>query len=255
VNRLPDFLILGARRAGTTSLYDYLTQHPKLVSAKRKEVHYFDWEYTRGINWYRSRFPWSLRFRKSVLTGEATTYYLFHPGAPDRALETVPDAKLIALLRNPIDRAFSHYQSCVRRKWEMLSFEDAIEAEPGRIQGFDEKLRSDPGYLNWEHNRFSYIARGIYVDQLAEWRKRFDWDRFLILKSEDLYADPSGITNQTLRFLGLDEIELRTYPHRNRTTYSLKMAPETREFLKEYYRPHNERLYEMLGRDMGWDAR
>jgi hypothetical protein len=250
--RLPSFLIIGARRAGTTSLYDYLTHHPHIAAAKKKELHFFDREYPRGIGWYRSQFPWWLRVRKAVRTGEATPYYLFHPAVPDRVKATLPDAKFIVLLRNPVDRAFSHYQGVARRGWETLSFEDAIAAEPNRLAGEAEKL-AHPNYMSFAHTNLSYVSRGMYADQLIEWTARFGWDRFLIIRSEDMYADPAKIHTQTLEFLELDPIALRTYAHRNVGRWKEQIRPETRRRLQEFYRPHNQRLYELIGRDMGWE--
>src|SRR5688572_4751100 len=106
--RLPSFLIIGVQRGGTTSLYDYLVQHPRIAPAKRKEVHYFDIRYPNGPAWYRKQFSWWLNVRRNVMTGEASPYYIFHPAVPDRVRETVPDAKLIVLLREPVARALSH---------------------------------------------------------------------------------------------------------------------------------------------------
>ena len=251
--RLPDFLIIGARRAGTTSLYDYITQHPSVTAAKRKEVHFFDREYPRGIRWYKAQFPWWLHLRKTVRTGEATPYYLFHPAVPDRVLETLPDARFLVLLRDPVKRAFSHYQGVVRRGWETLSFEDAIAAEPERLAGEVEKL-ADPAYTSFAHTNFSYIARGIYADQIEAWTARFSRERFLIVRSEDMYDDPAKIHAQALEFLGLEAVPLAAYPRRNVGHWSDEMRPETRRRLRDFYRPHNQRLYELIGRDMGWET-
>lgn len=250
--RLPSFLIIGARRAGTTSLYDYLTQHPRVARAKRKELHFFDREYHRGIGWYRSQFPWWLRFRRNVITGEATPYYLFHPEVPARVRATLPDARFIVLLRNPVDRAFSHYQTARRREYETLSFEDAIDAEPGRLEGEAEKLK-DPKQESFAHSNLSYVSRGIYADQLAAWRSCFGPERFLIVKSEEMYAEPAETVRQTFGFLGLEPFELNSYPHHNNSRHGQHMDERTRARLIDLYRPHNERLYALIDRDLGWD--
>ncbi len=251
--RLPAFLIIGVQRGGTTSLYDYLIQHPRIASAKKKEVHYFDLKYAQGLDWYRSQFPWWLNIRRNVITGEASPYYIFHPAVPDRVRETLPDVKLIVLLRNPVERALSHYHLVRRREREPLSFEDAIRDESSRLAGEAESLH-DPNYSSFTYQHQSYVSRGIYVDQLIEWKARFPWERFLILKSEDLFAEPPATLRRTLEFLELDPIDLREYPHRNQATYDKTMDPETRRALEDYYRPHNRRLFELLGTDLGWPA-
>src|SRR5437763_1646364 len=116
VRLLPDFIILGAQRAGTTSLYEYIVDHPQVGAASKKEVHFFDRHYTEGVNWYRAHFPPAVRRQrfenrtgKRFLTGEASPYYLAHPMVPERIAAVAPDARFLILLRNPIDRALSHY--------------------------------------------------------------------------------------------------------------------------------------------------
>ena len=118
---LPDFLLLGAQKAGSTSLYVHLMQHPQIIGVARKELHFFDYKSALGSWWYRTNFPTkaemaqrSAALGKPVLTGEASPYYLFHPHAARRIARLLPDVKLIALLRNPVDRAFSHYHHEVR---------------------------------------------------------------------------------------------------------------------------------------------
>jgi hypothetical protein len=249
---LPAFLILGVQRGGTTSLYDYLTNHPRIVRAKRKEVHFFDLFYERGIDWYRSQFPWTLRLRRGAITGDASPYYLFHPAVPQRVAEHLPDVKLIVLLRDPVDRAFSHYQLARRRGWESLSFAEAIRAEPERLAGEAEKL-FDPAYVSFNHQNLSYVARGVYIDQILAWTKHFPVERFLFMQSEDLYRDPRATFHRTLDFLGMPAIELLTYAHRNLGGYEEAIEPEVRSQLQAFYRPHNERLYDFLGVDLGWD--
>ena len=145
---LPDFVILGAQKAGTTSLYAYLCAHPDVRAAARKEVHYFDLNYARGATWYRSMFPLAAglarerRGGRRVLVGEASPYYLFYPLAAERAGAVVPSAQLIVLLRDPVERAWSHYRHEVKAGREPLEFEAALAAEPTRLAGADAALRA-----------------------------------------------------------------------------------------------------------------
>ncbi|HEV2894458.1 MAG TPA: sulfotransferase, partial [Actinomycetota bacterium] len=148
---LPDYLIIGAQRAGTTSLHRYLIQHPGVRTTLRtKGVHFFDTAYGRGMSWYASRFPtkltaWYVARRHGVelRTGEASPYYLFHPHVPARVAEHLPQVRLIALLRDPVGRAYSHYQHEVARGFETLSFEEAIEAEPARLAGETQRMLAE----------------------------------------------------------------------------------------------------------------
>ncbi len=257
---LPDFIIIGGKKCGTSSLYNYLAEHPGVAPAFRKEVHFFDNNPgRRGTLFYRAYFPTSLHRRRvertrgtKLLTGEATPYYLFYPLAPRRVRDVVPDAKLIALLRNPVDRAYSHYHHEVRRGAEKLSFEEAIEREAERLGGERERMLRGGNYDSVSHRRYSYLSRGVYVDQLQNWRRFFPEEQLLVLKSEGLFADPSSILGQTLDFLGLPPLEREGYSKDNKGSY-LQLDPAIRRQLADYFEPHNERLYEYLGRDFGWD--
>jgi hypothetical protein len=252
---LPDFLIIGTQKGGTTFLYHLLRQHPYVEPAARKEIHFFDSRrFKKGIDWYRSHFPrqhWENGRR--VITGEASPYYLYHPLAAQRAAKIVPQARLITMLRNPVDRAFSDYQHRVRQGSEVLSFEQAIEVEEERLQGEKEKILANASYRGRNHRRHSYLARGVYVDQLSEWHKFFDRDQMLVLRSEDFFERTVDSVNLVVDFLGLQEWEIVFPPehYRNEGGYE-QMNPSTRQRLREYFEPHNERLYEYLSVDFGW---
>ena len=260
LRELPDYLIIGVQRGGTSSLHTYLVQHPAVARAYLKEIHYFDRNFHRGVDWYRSFFPTRTYMdylrRKTgsrVVCGDATPGYFFNPHTPFRVAELLPDVKLILLLRNPIDRAYSNYCHRVAQGLEHLdTFESAIESETARIEGEREKMLEDPTYVSEEYRLHSYLARGIYADQLETWFKLFPPESFLIERSEDLFADPATVVNRVFRFLGVPEFKLPQYPTYN-ALRSGKISPETRARLVDYFRPHNERLYALVGRDFAWD--
>ncbi len=250
---LPDFVIIGAQKGGTTSLYHLLGQHPLVVPAARKEVHFFDNRFGEGAEWYRQNFPApEHRDGRPTITGEASPYYLFHPHAPRRLAQTVPRARLIALLRNPVDRAYSHHRMMTSRDQEPLAFEEAVEAEGPRLRGETERMLLDEGYVSLTHQRFSYLSRGVYVDQLRHWSEFFDDEQMLILKSEDFYASPAEGFGRVLAFLGLPAWAPENWAILRKGEYERPMDPETRRRLEEYFKPHNQRLYDYLGRDLGW---
>ena len=249
---LPDFIILGAQRGGTTSLYDDLTRHPHILPAKNKEIHFFDKKFSRGVTWYRGHFSRHVRFKPWLLTGEGTPYYLFHPAVPDRIRAACPRAKLLILLRDPVSRAYSHYHMMRKREREPLSFEEAIKAETERMRGEAEKLTRDPDYESEAHQHQSYVSRGIYADQIAGWFERFPREQFLIASSEQFYAEPAVVLEEAFRFIGARPIELTDYAHRNRREYNAAIDPETERCLRDFYRPHNERLFALLGREFPW---
>ncbi len=246
----PGFVIIGAQKGGTTSLFRYLTEHPDVGGANKKEVHFFDFRFHKGMDWYLAHFP---PRGKHTLVGEASPSYLFHPEVPGRVRAALPQAKLIVLLRNPVDRAYAHYQMNVGWGFETLPFEAAISQEPERMGDSGDLSRDwqSLSYVNWR--RFSYVSRGVYVDQLQRWLSVFPREQVLVIKSEELYEEPERIYDQTLKFLDLRPWRLTSYEHYNRGAYA-GMHPETRERLADYFAPHNRQLYDLLGWDLGWDA-
>lgn len=257
--RLPDFIVAGAQKAGTTSLFRYLEEHPNMVPPVSKKIAFFDKNFHRGMQWYRLHF--ALRRERpapgaapdQTFTGESTAYYMFHPLAAKRIAETLPETKIILLLRNPVDRAYSHYQYKVRRGKEPLSFEAAIEAEPERLAGEDERLRSNPNYRSQAHFLYSYLARGVYVDQIKHWQSLFPPERLLILESGGLFKRPAEVYRQVLEFLGVPAWQPREFGNHFDGGYKTKMSPETRRKLVDYFAPHNARLYAHLGLRYDWD--
>src|SRR4051812_34912999 len=254
---LPDFLILGAQKAGTTALYAYLRRHPSILGPAWKEVSFFDRHWTRGIAWYRGQFPNMLRVRAArrrgvVRVGEGSPSYVFHPLAPERVRATVPHARLIVLLRNPVDRAFSQYQHEVALGRESLPFEQALEHEDGRTAGEVGRMLSDPAYFSSEWWTHTYRARGLYAEQLERWVAVFPRRQLLVVGTEEMAAAPAETYGRVLEFLGVAPHDLGSYPRVFSRDYEA-MRPETRDSLSAFYAGPNKRLYELLGRDLGWD--
>jgi sulfotransferase family protein len=252
VHRLPDFLIIGAQKAGTTSLASYLAAHPSVLAPAFKEVHYFDSNYTRGTEWYRSHFPIGARRRlgtrfhgRRLRAFDATPYYLMHPQVPLRASRLIPAARIIVLLRDPVDRAYSHYHHEVRLGFETLTFEQAIEAEPARIAGELQKLDADPSYAGFNYQHFTYLERGIYSVQIRRWLNYYRPDQILILSSEQFFQSPAAEYRKVLKFLDLPPWELPSYPAEHVGKYP-PMSATVRSRLREYYAPRNRALRDEL---------
>ncbi len=266
---LPDYLIIGTHRGGTTSLHRYLHQHPCVAPnyprlQNVKGVRYFDQNIFMGIDWYRSHFPTVayrsyLRHRHGgpVLSGEASPYYLFHPAAAERAAKAVPGAKIIALLRDPIERASSHWKRERRDGTEPLeSFEEAIAAEPERLAGEVERILSDDRYYSYAHENFSYISQGLYLESLRRWLEHYPREQVHIEVSERFFEDPQAGYDRVLRFLGLPPFSLPDVKPWNVTGQRTgqRLGPETRRQLTARTSPHNRRLEKYLGIKLGWDA-
>jgi hypothetical protein len=246
---LPAFLIIGAQKGGTTSLHEYLGEHPDVSPPVTKEVHYFDHAYHRGEGWYRAHFHPA--GHASEICGESTPYYLFHPLVPELVARDLPGCKLIVILRNPVDRAFSHHNHERALGYEDLPFEEAIARESERLRDEEARIRADPRYQSFSHQHHSYLSRSRYAEQLEGWFRHVDRDRFLILGAEDLFEDPRLALVRTQRFLGLQPIEPRDLTARNARSYS-PIEDDLRDRLNEALEPHNRQLYELVGRDFGW---
>lgn len=245
---LPDFLLIGAQKAGTTALYAYLRRHRAITGPAWKEVSYFDRHYRRGSAWYRGNFPLRAGTR---IVGEASPSYLFHPAAPERAAALVPEVRLIVLVRDPVERALSHYHHEVALGRELLSFEEALACEDERMAGELERMLEDPSYFSrawWSH---TYLARGRYAEQLERWLVHFPREQLLVLSSEELAARPDEAYARVLAFLGAPPHRLETYPRVYERNYP-PMRSETQERLAHCFAEPNRRLYELVGRDLGW---
>ena len=245
----PDFLIIGAQKAGTTALYQYLARHPQVRPAITKEVHYFDANFERGERWYRAHFPrrsassWG---RSGFLTGEATPFYLFHPWVPARVAEGLPGLKLIVMLRDPVRRAISHYYHEVSLGFETRSLPRALDEEPSMIVGEEYRLaRGLPSSPAYQHR--SYFSRGLYADQLQRWLAHVPKEQLLILPSERLSSDGGESYRSVLDFLGLPDDGQTTFGRVHQRAYPDPDPSIVRELNRRYRRP-NDRLVELLGR-------
>lgn len=259
---LPDFVILGAAKAGTTSLFGWLSDHPFVAPARQKEVHYFDYNYFRGEGWYRKHFPrrderdrFAAEHGRPFVTGEASPSYLSHQWAPQRLASLLPHAKLLIVLRNPVDRAYSQFQMSRREGEEPLeSFAQAIAAEEARLEPERARMLSDHWYNSWPIGCWSYLMRSRYAEQIERWMQLFAREQFHFLSLEQLSADPQGTLARVHEFLGLSPHEYRQLPALHVARYD-SIGTSERERLAEYFRPHNERLYELVGIDFGWERR
>jgi hypothetical protein len=256
---LPDFLIIGAQRSGTTYLYNNLCMHPCIAPALTKEVHFFDVRFAQGADFYRGFFPLRLwkdikqLYHQPLLTGEASPYYLIHPHVPRRIAKMLPQVKLIVLLRNPVDRAYSHYHHERRKGVETLSFEDAIEYEATRLVGEEQRLQYDEQYNSYNHQHYSYLTRGMYIDQLVRWLHVFPRDQLLIVQSEQLYIEPAIVLRQVFEYLCLPAWQWKAF-HRPTAPDYPAMSSETRDQLLAFFRPYNQRLYDYLSTPFDWET-
>ncbi len=270
---LPGLIIVGAQKSATSSLFDYLSQHPQLLPSVQKEVHYFDGgpakdiryrdgkpvprqdAYERGPVWYHAQFPRNSR-PDLRMAFEATPEYMFKPPAAKRMYDLVPGAKLVAILRNPTERAISQY--FMSRKpgktnrglpREPLPIKEAFEAEEGRL----EAVIREQDYGNPLFSWYSYKLRGRYKEQLDRLLQYYSREQLLVLSTEDLLRDPEGTLRSVFAFVGVDTaFKVADLTPRGVAINKTDVPPEVYAYLNDYFRPHNQALFEMLGRDLGW---
>jgi hypothetical protein len=259
---LPDFLVIGTKRGGTTSLWRYLIQHPlvpRLFPAwNTKTSHYFEENFGRGEAWYRSHFP-TVRQRTALerrhgaapRAGEAAPLYMFHPLASSRVAAVMPRTRIVVLLRDPVERAYSHWKERRTEGVEPLGFAEALAAEESRTAGERERMIADPGYFSNAYDWYSYRARGCYLEHLKPWLDLFDRSQLLFVPSETLYREPAATYARVLDHIGLPPCELPAYDVFNDRP-SKGMDPEVRAELTAFYQPHNAALADRLGMTFDW---
>ncbi|MEG4168347.1 MULTISPECIES: sulfotransferase, partial [unclassified Microcoleus] len=241
--KVPNFIIIGSQRCGTTSLYTYLAQHPQILTPIKKEMDFFSWHFDRGIDWYLAHFP-PMPSGEEFVTGEASPSYFDYREAPERLYTAFPEAKLIVLLRNPVDRAISQFYRLTDLNWEARSLDRVISDEI-------ERLNQNPEYIIGEEPG-NYLARGRYIEFIKNWRTFFPPEQLLILKSEDFYAGAATTVKQVLEFLDLPEYQLSQYQNANPGSYQ-PVNESVRDRLSDYFRPYNQELEEYLARQFDWE--
>jgi hypothetical protein len=256
----PGFLIVGTGRSGTTSLYRTLAQHPAILKPVRhKGVHYFDVNYDRGMAWYRAHFPLertaaAVERRTGVrpLTFESSPYYSFHPLAADRIAADLPDVKVIVLLRDPVERAYSAWSHELARGFEdVRDFATVVELEESRLAGEAERMIADPHYISHAHMHQANLTRGRYIEHLERLEKIFGRDRMHVVDSHRFFGDPEPVYDRILEFLELPNLGYPTFEQHNARSRS-PMDPALRERLQEQFAPFDERLVAWLGEPVSW---
>jgi hypothetical protein len=258
----PDFLLIGAKRGGTTSLWRYLSEHPDVLDLfprpeNLKGMYYFDEQFGRGDRWYRSHFPARDRIERQLargvatVVGEATPYYLYHPLAPARAHSVVPEAHILVVLRDPVERAYSHYKERCANDTEPLSFAAAVAAEDDRLAGEEQRIVAEPGYVSFAHRHCSYADQGRYAPMLERWFAAYGRDRVHVEISEEMYADPQATLDRVTDRLGIRRHELHDTAVHNAEP-ARDLDPATRADLVERLAPAIRATEALLGRDLPW---
>lgn len=246
--RQPHFLIIGIGKGGTTSLYHYLGKHPQIIPALKKEILFFNQNISKGLDWYLAHFP-PIPKDTNFLTGEATPWYLVNFNAEKEVANLFPQVKIIILLRNPVLRAFSQYQMRVKLEKEQRQFLEVITSEIEAINRLSNPSLADAEY--WKREKGDLLF-GLYVYFLEKWMTVFPREQFLILKSEDFYANPATTLTRVFEFLGVPDYPLPEYRNFNPGSYQ-PIGDDLRRMLADFFRPHNQKLEDYLGMKFNWD--
>lgn len=255
----PDFMIIGVMKGGTTSLFNYLNQHPQFLKPLRKETKFFSRDYRQDLSYYKRFYPlntykeaWEKFRGETVLTGESNPSYIFLDYVPGRIYQDFSQMPFILMLRDPVERAFSHYRHLVKYFNCQLTFKEVVEKELNEYFNEDHTDYNTIQDFDKHYVRYSVLRRGIYHKQIKNWFNYFDREQFLILKSEELFQNPKSTYNEVLSFLGLNEYYPKSFKAFN-PGVSTDFDEATREWLKEFYKPFNNKLYDMLGYNFGWE--
>ncbi len=256
---LPDLVLAGAQRSGTTALTEALYRLPMVERPRRgKGSHYFSYNYHRGWEWFQSQFPTELwaatverRTERPIFCFDACPYYLFHPFAVARMAQALPDIKVLVMLRDPVRRAESHYHHSVSHGHEDLPFEAALAAEESRLAGEDDRMQEDWTYWSHSHEHHSYVAKGMYADHLERLFGHYPREQVMVIQSERFYRDPDEVLAEVTAWLDLPPVALERGDNRNSHVYE-EMPEPMRERLIEIYREPNERLFALLGERYDW---
>lgn len=256
---MPQMLVIGAQRCGTTSLFRALEQHPQAIRPTlNKGINYFDVNYQRGRRWYAGHFPLARSVRRKLGPGkrfvafEASGYYIFHPMAAERIATDMPRVQLVAMLRDPVERAFSAWKHESARGFETEPFEQALLMEADRIRGESDRMTSDPTYQSFAYRHHAYAARGDYVALLKRYYDRFPPEQIHVLYSEDFFADPEAEFHRLAGFLGISDAPEVEFDRHN-ARGSGPMPDGARRILTDRFAGQVAALEALTGRRPPWE--
>jgi hypothetical protein len=255
----PSFLVVGAQRAGTTSLFRALMAHPHVLRPlMHKGVNYFDVNYHRDWSWYLGHFPLRATAQRrrppsgsTAAVFEASGYYMFHPHAAGRIAERLPDVRVVAMVRDPVERAYSAYKHELARGFETETFERALELEDARVAPELARMLADPGYQSAAYRHQAYRRRGHYAEQLQRFVDKLGREHVHVVESERFFGDPAGEFTRLLDFLELPRLLPASFDQFNARP-GMPLTPPVEADLRNYFQPHDAALAKLLGRPPLW---
>lgn len=243
---LPDVVVLGAMKSGSTSVYELMLEHPAVRGAVRKEVHFLDIHYDRGLRWWRGQFPsrWPGQDWTAV---EATPMYLSFPPAPQRLRAVGVQPRFVVLLRDPVERAVSHWSHRNREGRDSRSLEQVIADEAGMTDD-DAVALAAKGIAAYQP---LVLAHGHYAAQLVRWQAAFPVESFLVIEAQSFFTDPQTTMDRVFDFAGLESVPIADARARNAGD-AREVSKDALAALADYYAPLNDDLFALLGRRFPW---
>ncbi|MGB7059600.1 MAG: sulfotransferase domain-containing protein [Geitlerinemataceae cyanobacterium] len=250
--RQPNFLIIGVGKGGTTSLYNYMIQHPKILPAIRKEIGISGHKpYQKSLELYLSHFP-PIPSQEDFLTGEAGTGYFITPVA-QKVKSLFPNVKIIVIFRNPVERFISEYNHHVKHGQEKRSIEEIISSQIEILSEDIQQVILENKIKNWEILSPGYLVTGLYIYFLKRWMSVFPREQFLILQSENFFVNPQNTLKFVFDFLKLQDYQLANYTKYNTGNNKASISENDRRLLSDFFRPYNYQLEDYLNMSFHWD--
>lgn len=253
LRKLPNFIIIGAQKAATSTLHEYLALHTNVQKPPIKETLFFSANYDRGVNYYKSIFP---IHKKGKLTFESTPDYLSHPNAPNLCHKLLPDVKLLVILRNPVDRAFSHFNFVKAYGGEdaSMTFETGLELESERIHNAMNIINHDRYHASLMLSRYSYKRNSEYAGHIKNWLKYYKKENFLFIDFNELKKQPNKVLNAIYAFIGIEHESIEDSIVANKSSYSNSINKDTKEVLSGHFKKHNLELFNLINHQFDWKA-
>lgn len=254
---VPQVVVVGAQRSGTTTLFRMLADHPQLMRPTvSKGTGYFDDHYARGPRWYAAHFPLRLSLRlagrgRAMRTFECSGYYLFHPLAAERLARDLPRAQVVVMLRDPVARAHSAHRHEFSRGFETLGFAEALAAESRRTAGEVDRLVRTPGATSPALRHHAYLGRSSYRGQVERLLAAVGPERVHVVEAERLFADPVGEFDRLQDALGLTRVPTAVLTAWNAEPGD-PIEDELSDELRERFAVDDQWLAELLGHVPAW---
>ncbi len=252
MRKLPDFMVIGGKRCGTTTLFEFLKQHPNISNSPFDHIGFFDDNYRLGIDYYKSFFPIKNKKNNSMLDYDVTTSYLTSPYVPERIYKHIPNIKLIVLLRNPTARAWSEYNSILATNNNQQTFETYIDEELNELENYDfeEKVRKND--YNLKNPNLNYIKKGLYVYYIKKWLALFPKKNILIFSTEEFGQNENLVFEKIFKFLELPHHKINNFTRMSKSNYKNKINPETKKKLDNFFYSKNQELFKLLNHNFSW---